>query len=174
MKKLITLVLTAVMMVSGMIAAAEGIDFSALSAEELQNIITQARFELTKYHPLAADGSILYEDENVRVTYTGAIVLDEMFDQMEIKVIVENLSEKNLNVALDNVSCNGWSIWEASVEVPAGKKAKESFFFMNAMTDAELAEAEDVKDIEADLYYYDSDTWDNVIDPVHVIWLFNE
>ena len=93
---------------------------------------------------------------------------------MTVSVIVENLSDINLSVILENVSCNGWSIWDASVSVPANKKTKESFSFMSAIEDAELKTAEDVKDIEADLYYYDSDTWDNVIDPIHITWLFGE
>lgn len=173
MKKLIAMVMMVVMLLSGAVALAQGIDLSAMSAEELQSLIDQARLELTKYLPAAADGTVLYEDENVRITFTGNIELDDWGD-MNVPVIVENLSNINLSVILENVSCNGWSIWDASISVPAGKKTKGNFSFMSAIEDAELKTAEDVEDIEADLFYSNSDTWDYVIDPVHVTWLFGE
>ncbi len=58
--------------------------------------------------------------------------------------------------------------------MPANKKAKEVFIFMDAQEAAEINSAEDVQDIECDLYYFDTDTWEDLLDKVHLIWLFNE
>jgi hypothetical protein len=170
MRRLFALVLVFVLMFCS-VATAESIDLSAMTQEELIALIDNARLELTKYLPEAADGTILHEDENVRVTFTGNIELDD-YGYLNVDVIVENLSDHNLSVILQNVSCNGWAVWDASVDAPANKKAKASFSFMNAAADAELTSAEDVQDIEADLCCLDSDTWDYVGESAHVIWNF--
>ena len=43
---------------------------------------------------------------------------------------------------------------------------------MSAVTDAELESGDDVQDVEADLEYFDSDTWDDIGESVHVVWTF--
>lgn len=171
MRKLFALVLVALMMFCS-VASAEAIDLSAMTQEELIALIDNARLELTKYLPEVADGTVLYEDESICITFTGYIEVEPSYDQLAIGVIIENYTDTNLGVMLENVSCNGWAIWESSIDVPANKKAKERFCFMNGVTDAELETVEDVQDIEADLHYYDTETWDNVIDNVHVVWNF--
>ena len=170
MKKVFSIVL-AVLMLFGMMAVAEGVDFSTLSEEELKELIDEARLEMTKYHPLVTEGTLLYEDENITITCTGPLELDE-YGYLYVPVIVENHSDKNLSIILQNVSCNGWAIYDGFLDVPANKKAKEQAYFMDAATDAELESAEDVQDIEADLHYYDDETYENVIEPVHVAWSF--
>jgi len=170
MKKLVSVILVLVTLFCTA-AVAEGIDLSVMTEEELKALIDEARLELVKYHPEAAEGTILYEDENITITYTGPLELDE-YGYLYVPVIVENHSDKNLSVILQNVSCNGWAIYDGFFDVPANKKAKEQAYFMDAATDAELTTAEDVQDIEADLQYNDTDTYERVIDPIHVVWTF--
>ena len=170
MRKLVALVMV-VLMAFGSVTCAEGIDLDGMSEEQLVALIDDARLALAKYHPSVADGTVLYEDENVRVTLVGAPEVDD-YDSLLLNVIVENYSDHNLIIHLENTSCNGWSIYDSGVPVPANKKAKKTFDFMNAVIDAELASGEDVQDVEGDLYYFDSDTYDNIIDPVHVTWTF--
>lgn len=171
MKRFLAVVLMVFLMVGCFPAYADNIDLSAMSEDELKALIDDARLELVKYHPAAVDGTVLYEDENVKITFTGNVELNE-YDSLRIDVIVENYSDHNLSVILQNVSCNGWAIWDGSVRVPANKKAKDTFDFMDAVTEAELGKAEDVQDIEADLSYIDTDTWDTVGDGDHVVWNF--
>lgn len=170
MRKFVALVMV-VLMVFGSVACAEGVDLDGMSEDQLVALIDDARLALVKYHPSVADGAVLYEDENVRVTLVGAPEVDD-YDSLLLNVIIENYSDHNLMICLENVSCNGWSIYDGGVSVPANKKAKETFDFMSAVTDADLESGEDVQDVEGDLYYFDSDTYDNIIDPVHVTWTF--
>ena len=58
------------------------------------------------------------------------------------------------------------------ISVPANKRIKGDFDFMSAATDAELESGDDVQDVEADLYDYDSDTWDDIGGPAHVVRTF--
>lgn len=171
MKKLISLFLIALMLLCGVESYAEEIDLSGMTEEQLITLINNARLELVKYHPSAMDGTVLYEDDNVRITLVGSPEIDD-YDSLLLHVIVENHTDHNLTVSLRNVSCNGWAIWDAGLSVPANKKIKGDFDFMSAVTDAELESGDDVQDVEADLEYFDSDTWDDIGEPVHVVWTF--
>ena len=170
MRKLVVMIMV-VLMVFGGVACAEEIDLSGMTEDQLVALIDDARLELTKYHPSVADGSVLYEDENVCITLTGAPEVDD-YGSLMLNVVVENHSDHNLGIVLENVSCNGWAIFDGYVSAPAGKKAKETFDFINAVTDADLASGEDVQDVEGVMRYFDSDTFDNVVDSIHVAWTF--
>lgn len=169
MKKIVALILVSLMLLCTT-ATAESIDLSTMTKEELIALIDNARLELTKYLPVAEEGTVLHEDELVRITYTS-MELDD-YDSLLLNVVVENLTDSNVYVSLQNASCNGWSVWEGVVEVPANKKAKVAFDFMDAVIDAELESVEDVQDIEGDLLVMDSDTYENLADEVHVLWNF--
>lgn len=171
MKKLVILAMVALMVFCGSVACAEGVDLDGMSEEQLVALIDDARLALVKYHPSVTDGAVLYEDENVVVTLAGAPEVDD-YGSLLLNVVVENHSDHNLMICLENVSCNGWSIFETAVSVPANKKAKETFDFMGAAEDADLESGEDVQDVEGDLYYFDSDTYDRVAESVHVTWTF--
>lgn len=171
MKKLIALVMITLMVFCGSAVCAEGLDLDGMTEEQLVALIDDARLALAKFHPSVADGAVLYEDENVVITLAGAPEVDS-YDSLLLNVVVENYSDHNLIICLENVSCNGWSIFEGSVSVPANKKAKEAFDFISAATDAELANGEDVQDVEGDLYYFDTDTYDRLTESVHVVWTF--
>lgn len=173
MKKMVALALALMMLVCGTAVTAEGIDFGVMTAEELLEVIDQARLALTKYLPAVEKGSVLYEDEGIRITFTDSIEIDKYGD-LQIGIIIENLSDYNLAVALANASCNGWAIDGDTVKVPAKKKTKAVFEFSDVVEDTDITKGEDVQDIEADLRYYDTDTYDNVIEPVHVTWIFGE
>lgn len=170
MKKIFAMILVALMVFGGSVVSAESIDLSAMTQEELIALIDNARLELTKYLPEIADGTVLYEDENVRLTFTKAEIDD--YGDLCINVLVENLSDKNINVALENSSCNGWALSGSSVGAPAGKKAKEGFWFYSVTEETDIVTIEDLQDIEADLYYYDTDTYDTIKGDIHVIWNF--
>mgnify|MGYP000871880401 CR=1 FL=1 len=130
--------------------------------------LSSERYRLTW---IAPDGTVLYEDESVRLILVGAPEINE-YDNLTLRVIVENMTDHNLMVSLENLSCNGWSISDDSISVPAKKKAKEIFEFYDAVTDAEIEKAEDVQDIEGSLYYFDTDTYDTLLEPVHFSWVF--
>lgn len=118
--------------------------------------------------PIPKTNPILYKDSNITVTATGDIELD-MFGTLEIGIIVENKSSKNINVSFDNVCCNDWTLSSLAVtSVPAQKKARDTISFYDADEDAGIDSIYDIKTIEMDLSYYDSDTWKDLIKPVHI------
>lgn len=171
MKRILSALMVCVLLFCCGFASAE-VDLSKLSETELRALIDAAYLEMVKYHPAASDGSILDEDEYIRVIFTGKMELD-MFDSLNISVIVENLTDKNIIIGFNDAACNGWAIWEATASVPANKKAKADLSFMNAVVDAELSDVSEVKEISCTLHCFDSDTIDTLFDSAPQIWYFN-
>lgn len=144
----------------------------ASTPEELIEIINQARLELTQYYEPVAKGTVLYEDENIKVTATGSPHFGDFISSfLYIDVIVENHSNKNLSIGFENASINGWAIDGTGEAIPAGKKAKGSLEFFS-MENTDITEASEVQEIEGTLYYFDSDSW-NRIEEKPFYWLFN-
>ena len=171
MKRFLAVILMVFLMVGCFPVYAESIDLSAMSEEELKALIDDARLELTKYHPAVVAGTVLYEDENIKITVNGEIVIDD-YDNMSINVIIENYSNMNLIISTANTSCNGWDIGDGTVSVSANKKAKDTFEFYDAAIDAELESAEDVEDITCSIHYFDEDTFEFSADSEVLTWTF--
>ncbi len=159
--------------------ASTSIDLSALSNDELQALIDAAQAELAgrvgtgpAASDVVGDGSILYEDENLRITMTGSLELDE-YGALILNVVLENLTNRNLIMSLENASCNGWDVDSPVASVSANKKAKETLEFYDAAEDAELTAATDVRSIEGQIRYFDEDDYDFTVENEStVIWNF--
>lgn len=80
----------------------------------------------------------------------------------EIKVIVENNSEKNITVQTRNSSVNGFMTEIGfSCDVAAGKKANDALTFTSS--DLELCGIEKIANVEFSFNVFDSDTWDDIL-----------
>lgn len=144
----------------------------ASAPEELIEIINQARLELTQFYEPVTKGTVLYEDENVKVIATGFPYFgDFISDFLYIDVIVENHSDKNLTIGFENTSINGWAIDGTGESIPARKKAKCNFNFFS-MENTDITEANEVQEIEGTFYYFDSDSWARLKEE-SFYWLFN-
>ena len=173
MRKLFAAFLVFLMVFSSSAVMAEGVDLSAMSADELVALINDARLELTKYLPAVADGTVLYEDENVKITLNGELSIE--YGSLVVPVIIENYTDRNLIIAMNNSSCNGWDIMEGSISVNASKKAKDEITFYGAEEDADLTSVDEVEDITCIIRYFDEDDWNYSVEiDEPVIWLFAE
>lgn len=173
MRRLFAAFLVFLMVFSGSAVMAEGVDLSAMSADELVALIDDARLELTKYLPAVADGTVLYEDENIKITLNGELEIE--YGDLIVPVIIQNYTDRNLIVSFQNASCNGWGVNEGTVSVNANKKAKDKIDFWNAEEDADLTSIDDVEDITCTIRYFDEDDWKYSVDIEEpVIWLFAE
>ena len=172
MRRLFALVLVSILM-SCSVASAEAIDLTAMSQDELIALIDNARLELSKYLPYAEKGTVLYEDENIKITLNGEITFDD-YDNMLVDIIIENYSSYNLLISTDNASCNGWDINSATASVSANKKAKATLDFYDAVIDADLSSVEDVEDITCSIRYFDSDGNGFRFTSEAIVWNFGE
>lgn len=155
------------------------IDLSGMSDGELQALIDAAKQELAgrtgaapESSDAVGDGSILYEDENLRITMNGVMELND-YGELVINVILENLTERNLIISLENASCNGWDVYEPVVSVSANGKSKDAFEFYDIETDAEISSADEVETIKGQIRYFDQDDYDFTVENSEfVTWNF--
>lgn len=152
--------------------AAPAVDVSAMTEEELTALIDEARTALAKLRAGVTENSVLFEDDMIRITYAGTAEMTD-YGELDVNIIVENLSEHNLGFRLDNTSCNGWAVdGYISNSVPAGKKAKLVFSIYNAAESADLEKVEDLENIEGSISVYDTDSYDSLTEPVAFAWNF--
>ena len=153
MKKFIAIILT-LMLVCGA-ACAE-------SAQELIDIINDARLKLTQYYEPVKDGMILYEDESIKITATSGLYQDEWFSgSVRVDVVIENYIDTNLNCSFQEVSINGWTVSGYIGEVLAKKKAKTTIM-ISSLDDTDLESIDEIQEIEGIIYYYSDDSWESI------------
>lgn len=156
MKRLVA-VLMAVCMLGAVPVRAEEMDKEARIAE-LEKQIAELQAELSELKGEAAEGSVLYEDDQVIIKYAG--ITGEGTDY-KIELELENISEKNLLIQLRETSLNGYMVdLLMNTKLAPGKKAKDSFGF--ASWDKEAAAEyplEELESIETAFWVCNSDDW---------------
>ena len=108
---------------------------------------------------LSVAETVLYDADGIVVTATG---YEEGWTGPEIKILVENNSEKNVLVTTASVSVNGYMMPYASLyaEVAAGKKANESLSIMSS--ELEQSGIETLAEMQFYLQIQDPETWETV------------
>lgn len=110
------------------------------------------------------------------VTIEEAVILDEAgikitaksidtnsFLGPELKLLIENNSDINVTVQVNNLSINGYMIMPLiSADVASGKKANDSISFTQSELDA--CGIETIADIAFNFHIFDSDSWDTYLD----------
>ena len=130
--------------------------------EENTAILTVSNGEVTYdyYEHLneqAEDSKPAYEDENVKITYTG---IEESYTT-DVKLTIENKSNKKIIVQARDVSVNGIMTKPIfSCNITPGKKANDSMSFYNLQDDG----IDSIETIELSFHIYDSDSLDKIID----------
>lgn len=105
----------------------------------------------------AEDSKPTYEDENVKITYTG---IEESYST-DVKFTIENKSDKKIIVQARDVSVNGIMTNPIfSCNITPGKKANDSMSFYNLQDDG----IDSIETIELSFHIYDSDSLDKIID----------
>lgn len=102
--------------------------------------------------------TVILDKDGIKVT-AKSIEYDR--DDVDIKLLIENNSSKNVTVQTDGFSINGIMIDPIfSADVAAGKKANDSISIYGDYL--ERANITTIKDIEFSLRVFDSDTWDDI------------
>ena len=103
--------------------------------------------------------TVLYDANGIKVTATG---YEEGWTGPEIKILVENNSDKNALVTTASVSVNGYMMPYASLyaEVAAGKKANESLSIMSS--ELEQSGIDTLAELQFYIQLQDPETWETV------------
>lgn len=106
------------------------------------------------------NNSVIYEDETVQITYTG-IEKDLSFGWTDVKLTIENKSDKKICVQDQDVSINGVMTDPIfSCEITRGKKANDIMTFTHLEEDG----IDKIETIELSFHIFDYDSRDTIID----------
>ena len=173
MKKFITLMLICILLLGCTAIAESAVDFTAMTDDQLHQIIDGARNELTKRELNMSADLVLIEQDGVTVYLTGEYELwgsDNVY--IDFEVVVVNDSDKTVSILVDAASINGWDVYGSGVsDTSAGKKQKGTLEFL--LTDADISTYEEIEDIELTLTIYDSDEWETISDVEGISIQFN-
>lgn len=167
MKKLISALLVALMLLSVTLAVAEGIDFASMTDDELLAVIDGARNEQAKRILTAAADTVIVDQDGVTIYLTGNNRIDEYGPELFIEAVVVNDTDKNIDVYVDSASVNGWNVEAYGItETSAGKKQKGEFSAY--LDDAEVSTIEEIEEIELELYIADADEIERISENIPV------
>ena len=103
---------------------------------------------------------VLFDAENIKITAEG---LEEGFLGVELKLLIENNSDRNITVQARNTSVNGYMVSTMlSSDVAAGKKAVSAIQFFSS--DLEKNSITKITNAEFSFHIFDSASWDTVSD----------
>ena len=173
MKKMFSLFLVLLLVCTTAFSFAEGLDYSAMTSEELYEIISAARNELTKRELVASEKLVIFEAEGVQVYLTGehrVYGTDSVF--LDLEAVVINDSDVPVSLSTAACSVNGWDVWNMGISSTSAGKKQKSNFNIN-LTDAEISTYEEIEEIEFTLYLVNSETYKRVGENVSVIVHFN-
>lgn len=159
MKKVFSILLVFALLFSSS-AFAASIDFSAMSVEELHDIIAEARNELVKKAAKSDDKVFIVDDpEGFSIYLTGKTEIDWM-GYYALEVVVINNTNTTQSLSFDNISINGWevsTIMSGVTDIGAGKKKKDTISLDTASAD--ISSYTEITDVELVFHLYDSETY---------------
>lgn len=102
---------------------------------------------------------VLWEADGVKMTATG--IDEDSIWGTEIKVLVENNSDKDVTIGANAIIVNDYMVTDlTSISVSAGKKANDKITLSS--TELEAAGINNIGKVEMYLYTYDPDTYDTI------------
>lgn len=104
--------------------------------------------------------TVILDKKNIKIT-AKRISYDDYMGP-EIKLLIENNSNKNITVQVRKFSINGIMIDPLfSADVASGKKMNDEISIISDYL--ETAKISTIKDIEFDIHIFNSDSWDDII-----------
>ena len=155
MKKIIALALVFLALIP--CAFAESIDYSSMTADQLKEVIVQARAALASMEEPFTDKCVVYDDHGIKATVTG-IRKETYNDWVYIDVTVVNKSDDVISVFFNDVYINGWKVssgFFVVAEVGAKKNAKGKLTFLSLDQEAEISKMEEIEDFTFTISIYD-------------------
>ena len=113
-------------------------DFSEMTDEELQSLIDQATKELNDRskndggYKTSDEGWSVFDEDGIKITIAGNFGIKEWFGTpyLGVQTIIENGSQSEIQVCIDNASINGWQISDDGIwddPVKPGLKNKATY-----------------------------------------------
>lgn len=143
MKKLFAIVLVLAMFLPAAVLA-DLPDVTALSDQELKDLVSAASAELMSRNASDPEGTLLYEYEGARIYQTGPAEIN-FLGYLEIPVVVYNDMDIGISFGMDNVICNGWEIDGSGASASAKAKKKDAMSF--SVSDADITSIDQIESL---------------------------
>lgn len=107
---------------------------------------------------------VLIDSNGIKITFKGMDYSDGIFGP-EVKLLIENNTDKNYTVQARNFSVNGFMIETSmSTDVNAGKKANDTIIIENWSLEDNSISATDMQTLEFNFSIFNSDDWTDSFD----------
>lgn len=130
-------------------------------AENINNAVEETADIAETSTEVSIEESVIFDQDGIKITAKSLDMTG--FFGPEIKLLIENGSEKSVTVQSRNTSVNGYMIEPMlSADVAAGKKANDTLTL--TQSDLDAAGITTIADIELSFHIFDSESWDTIID----------
>lgn len=107
---------------------------------------------------------VLIDSNEIKITFKGMDYSDGIFGP-EVKLLIENNTDKNYTVQARNFSVNGFMIETSmSTDVNAGKKANDTIIIENWSLEDNSISVTDMQTLEFNFSIFNSDDWTDSFD----------
>lgn len=115
---------------------------------------------------ITIEEQVLFDQDDITIT-AKSLNMKGIFGP-EIKLLIENNSDRSITVQSRNASVNGYMVEPMlSVDVAPSKKANDELTIMRS--DLESAGITSIADIEFCFHIFDSESWDTILDSDPVV-----
>ncbi len=141
-----------------------GDSVSVDASNDGSSAIQESKPEASANTEVAVSEKVVVDENGIKITVKGvSLNLDAYSPMGNIKLLVENTTDKTLYFNTKDFSINNCMVYEySSIKVAAGKKSNESLSFY--MEDLEEYGIDVVENIEFYFHIYDADTYENYLD----------
>lgn len=110
--------------------------------------------------PTEDESKVIYDENGIKITYKGT---EDGFASKDIKLLIENNSDKNYTVQERDLTVNGFVVMATiSADIPAGKKANDEIKILESSL--EENEITDIENVEFYFHIFNSDDWTDDFD----------
>ena len=158
MKRIIALVLVFLCIMPCVLAE----DYASLSADQLREVIAQARAALAEKEEPFSEKCVVFDDHDIKVTVTGIRPKEFFNDFYEIYVTVINKSDKTISVRFDDCYINGWQIKTGNFllsKIGPKKNSKNPITVSSLKEQADVNALEEIEDFSFKVLIIDSETY---------------
>ncbi len=139
-------------------------DISSVNTDATESADTQAEAGTdnvtTSDTGVSIEEQVLYEENGIKITATG---LEDSFLGTDLKLLIENDSDKNIIVQAKNANVNGYMVdTMMSAEVASGKKANDGLTFQTS--GLKECGIEQMATLEFQFHIFDADSWEEIVD----------
>lgn len=154
------------------------IDWTGMTAEEIQTEINRARAEIvTRDIKTDEKGTVILDTDGITVSITSAEVLQN-YDgtyRLLLKYTAANTLSTPIGFTVDKVYLNGWEICGlVTATLEGGMKARKEDSFYSVDVDADVSSYEDIEDLKFIMHTYDPDTYHRKTEDIECTVYFNK